>query len=82
MIVVLRTLSENFSEKSDAVPPPARPPAIDHSSDCVSNKESQGSGTTGPPSSKEPFSCLCTCSYSYVYIMYIVQLKPKIQYTF
>ncbi|TKS78631.1 Vacuolar protein sorting-associated protein 13A [Collichthys lucidus] len=51
MIVVLRTLSENFSEKSDAVPPPARPPAIDHSSDCVSNKESQGSGTTGPPSS-------------------------------
>uniref|UniRef100_A0A665TTY8 Vacuolar protein sorting 13 homolog A n=1 Tax=Echeneis naucrates TaxID=173247 RepID=A0A665TTY8_ECHNA len=39
MIVVLRTLSENLTEKSDA------------SSDSVSNKESQGSGTTGPPSS-------------------------------
>ncbi|XP_033475720.2 intermembrane lipid transfer protein VPS13A isoform X1 [Epinephelus lanceolatus] len=51
MTVVLRTLSENLSEKSDAVPPPAPPPISDHSSDSVSNKESQGSGTTGPASS-------------------------------
>lgn len=51
MTVVLRTLSENLSEKSDAVPPPAPPPIADHSSDSVSNKESQGSGTTGPASS-------------------------------
>ncbi|XP_060894887.1 vacuolar protein sorting-associated protein 13A isoform X2 [Labrus mixtus] len=51
MTVVLRTLSENLSEKSDAVP--ALPPVhtTDHSSDSVSNKESQGSGTTGPASS-------------------------------
>uniref|UniRef100_A0A671VJ10 Vacuolar protein sorting 13 homolog A n=1 Tax=Sparus aurata TaxID=8175 RepID=A0A671VJ10_SPAAU len=42
MIVVLRTLSENLSEKSDADPPPARPPTTDPSSDSVSNKESQG----------------------------------------
>lgn len=53
MTVVLRTLSENLSEKSDAVPPPARLPTTDPSSDSVSNKESQGSGTTGPASSKE-----------------------------
>ncbi|XP_029366133.1 intermembrane lipid transfer protein VPS13A isoform X2 [Echeneis naucrates] len=51
MIVVLRTLSENLTEKSDAVPPPASLPITDQSSDSVSNKESQGSGTTGPPSS-------------------------------
>ncbi|XP_028269802.1 intermembrane lipid transfer protein VPS13A isoform X2 [Parambassis ranga] len=51
MIVVLRTLSENLSEKSDAVQPPATLPSTDHSSDSVSNKESQGSGTTGPASS-------------------------------
>ncbi|XP_056231457.1 vacuolar protein sorting-associated protein 13A isoform X2 [Seriola aureovittata] len=51
MIVVLRTLSENLSEKSDAVPPPASLPTTEPSSDSVSNKESQGSGTTGPPSS-------------------------------
>ncbi|XP_071339167.1 intermembrane lipid transfer protein VPS13A isoform X1 [Trachinotus anak] len=51
MIVVLRTLSENLSEKSDAVPPPAPLPTTDPSSDSVSNKESQGSGTTGPASS-------------------------------
>ncbi|XP_042276726.1 vacuolar protein sorting-associated protein 13A isoform X1 [Thunnus maccoyii] len=51
MTVVLRTLSENLSEKSDAVPPPAPPSTTDPSSDCVSNKESQGSGTTGPASS-------------------------------
>ncbi|XP_041793933.1 vacuolar protein sorting-associated protein 13A isoform X1 [Chelmon rostratus] len=51
MTVVLRTLSENLSEKSDTVPPPAHPPTTDPSSDSVSNKESQGSGTTGPPSS-------------------------------
>uniref|UniRef100_A0A3B4ZL95 Vacuolar protein sorting 13 homolog A n=1 Tax=Stegastes partitus TaxID=144197 RepID=A0A3B4ZL95_9TELE len=42
MIVVLRTLSENLSEKSDAVSPPAALPTTDHSSDSVSNKESQG----------------------------------------
>ena len=53
MTVVLRTLSENLSEKSDVVPLPAPPPTTDPSSDCVSNKESQGSGTTGPASSKE-----------------------------
>ncbi|XP_062274089.1 vacuolar protein sorting-associated protein 13A isoform X2 [Scomber scombrus] len=51
MTVVLRTLSENLSEKSDAVPLPVPPPTTDPSSDCVSNKESQGSGTTGPASS-------------------------------
>ncbi|XP_067376850.1 vacuolar protein sorting-associated protein 13A isoform X3 [Channa argus] len=51
MIVVLRTLSENLSEKADAVPPPAPPPTIDPSSDSGSNKGSQGSGTTGLPSS-------------------------------
>lgn len=47
MIVVLRTLSENLSEKSDVVQPPAALPSTDHSSDSVSNRESQGSGTTG-----------------------------------
>ncbi|XP_051279372.1 vacuolar protein sorting-associated protein 13A isoform X1 [Dicentrarchus labrax] len=51
MTVVLRTLSENLSEKSDAVPPPAHLPPTEPSSDSVSNKESQGSGTTGPASS-------------------------------
>ncbi|KAM6944423.1 intermembrane lipid transfer protein VPS13A isoform 1-T1 [Lycodopsis pacificus] len=51
MTVVLRTLSENLSESSDALPPPAPPPTTDRSSDSVSNKESQGSGTTGPASS-------------------------------
>lgn len=56
MTVVLRTLSENLSEKSDAVPPPALPPTTDPSSDSVS-KESQGSGTTGPTSSTH------LCSY-------------------
>lgn len=52
MIIVLRTLNENLSEKSDAGPPPAALPATDPSSDSVSNKDSQESGTTGPPSSK------------------------------
>ncbi|KAM7018715.1 intermembrane lipid transfer protein VPS13A isoform 2-T2 [Tautogolabrus adspersus] len=51
MTVVLRTLSENLSEKSDAVPALPPVPTTDHSSDSVSNKESQGSGTTGPASS-------------------------------
>ncbi|XP_028433878.1 intermembrane lipid transfer protein VPS13A isoform X2 [Perca flavescens] len=51
MTVVLRTLSENLSEKSDAVPPPASPITTNNYSDSVSNKESQGSGTTGPASS-------------------------------
>ncbi|XP_041643525.1 vacuolar protein sorting-associated protein 13A isoform X2 [Cheilinus undulatus] len=51
MTVVLRTLSENLSEKSDAVPAAPPVPTTDHSSDSVSNKESQGSGTTGPASS-------------------------------
>ncbi|XP_070690657.1 intermembrane lipid transfer protein VPS13A [Pempheris klunzingeri] len=51
MTVVLRTLSENLSEKSDAVPPPARPPTTEPTSDTESNKESQGSGTSGPASS-------------------------------
>ncbi|XP_033946667.1 intermembrane lipid transfer protein VPS13A [Pseudochaenichthys georgianus] len=52
MTVVLKTLSENLTEKSDAVPPPALPsPSTDLSSDTVSNKESMGSGTTGPASS-------------------------------
>uniref|UniRef100_A0A3Q3WPE0 Uncharacterized protein n=1 Tax=Mola mola TaxID=94237 RepID=A0A3Q3WPE0_MOLML len=40
MTVVLRTLSENLSEKSDAVSPPALPPTTHPSSDF--NKESQG----------------------------------------
>ncbi|XP_068616831.1 intermembrane lipid transfer protein VPS13A [Brachionichthys hirsutus] len=43
MTVVLRTLSENLSEKSEAAPPPTCPPTTDVS-DSVSNKESQGSG--------------------------------------
>ncbi|XP_017269300.1 vacuolar protein sorting-associated protein 13A isoform X2 [Kryptolebias marmoratus] len=51
MIVVLRTLSENLSEKSDAVQPPATLPVPDRSSDCASNKESQDSGASGPASS-------------------------------
>uniref|UniRef100_A0A8C5DE59 Vacuolar protein sorting 13 homolog A n=1 Tax=Gouania willdenowi TaxID=441366 RepID=A0A8C5DE59_GOUWI len=51
MIVVLRTLGENLSEKSDAVPPPPAPTATDRSSESASHKESQESGTTGPPSS-------------------------------
>uniref|UniRef100_A0A3Q4HB17 Vacuolar protein sorting 13 homolog A n=1 Tax=Neolamprologus brichardi TaxID=32507 RepID=A0A3Q4HB17_NEOBR len=50
MIIVLRTLNENLSEKSDAGPPPAALPATDPSSDSVSNKDSQESGATGPPS--------------------------------
>lgn len=50
MTVVLRTLSENLSEKSDTVPPPALPSTTAASSDSVSNKDSQGS--TGPASSK------------------------------
>ncbi|XP_035999665.1 vacuolar protein sorting-associated protein 13A isoform X1 [Fundulus heteroclitus] len=50
MIVVLRTLGENLSEKSEAVQPAAVLPTADPSSDSVSNKESQGSGTTGPAS--------------------------------
>lgn len=58
MIVVLRTLSENLSEKSDAVQPPATLPTTDHSSDSVSNKESQGSGTTGPASSKDLYDMM------------------------
>ncbi|KAM3868440.1 intermembrane lipid transfer protein VPS13A [Diretmus argenteus] len=51
MTVVLRTLTENLSETSDAVPLPAPAPTPDPSSDSTSNKESQGSGTTGPTSS-------------------------------
>ncbi|XP_051807014.1 vacuolar protein sorting-associated protein 13A isoform X1 [Acanthochromis polyacanthus] len=51
MIVVLRTLSENLSEKSDDVPPPAALAPTDRSSDSVSNKESQDSGTNGPTNS-------------------------------
>ncbi|XP_072243962.1 intermembrane lipid transfer protein VPS13A isoform X3 [Leuresthes tenuis] len=50
MIVVLRTLCENLSEKSDAVPTPAAQPPADRSSDSVSNKESQDSAS-GPASS-------------------------------
>ncbi|XP_068165987.1 intermembrane lipid transfer protein VPS13A [Antennarius striatus] len=49
MTVVLRTLNENLSEKSEAVPSP--PPPTTDVSDSISNKESQGSGTTGPASS-------------------------------
>uniref|UniRef100_A0A672HME5 Vacuolar protein sorting 13 homolog A n=1 Tax=Salarias fasciatus TaxID=181472 RepID=A0A672HME5_SALFA len=40
MTVVLRTLSENLSEKSDAVPPPAELPSTDQSSDSASHKDS------------------------------------------
>lgn len=43
MTVVLRTLNENLSEKSDALQPTTEP-----SSESVSNKVSQGSGTTVP----------------------------------
>lgn len=43
MIVVLRTLGENLSEKSDAVPPLP---------DLPSAKESQNSGASGSDSSK------------------------------
>ncbi|KAF7652944.1 hypothetical protein LDENG_00089730 [Lucifuga dentata] len=54
MTVVLKTLNENLSEMSDAVPPPpALPPTTDLTSDSVSTKESQGSGTTGPASSNK-----------------------------
>uniref|UniRef100_A0A673CJN2 Vacuolar protein sorting 13 homolog A n=1 Tax=Sphaeramia orbicularis TaxID=375764 RepID=A0A673CJN2_9TELE len=42
MTVVLRTLSENLSEKSDMMPPPAPPTTTDPGADSVSNKESQG----------------------------------------
>lgn len=52
MIVVLRTLSENLSEKSEAVPLPAPPSTTDPSFDSGSNKGSQGSGTTGPANSE------------------------------
>ncbi|KAM4616365.1 intermembrane lipid transfer protein VPS13A [Polymixia lowei] len=48
LTVVLRTLSENLSETSDAVPPPAPPRVTDPSSDIASDKQSQGSGATGP----------------------------------
>ncbi|XP_053725885.1 vacuolar protein sorting-associated protein 13A isoform X1 [Synchiropus splendidus] len=50
LTVVLRTLSENLSEKSDDLVPVSPQPVVDPS-DTVSNKESQGSGTTGPASS-------------------------------
>lgn len=50
MTVVLRILSENLSEKSDAVTPPALPSITTVSSDSVSNKDSQGSA--GPASGK------------------------------
>uniref|UniRef100_A0A3Q2QLT1 Vacuolar protein sorting 13 homolog A n=1 Tax=Fundulus heteroclitus TaxID=8078 RepID=A0A3Q2QLT1_FUNHE len=45
MIVVLRTLGENLSEKSEAVQPAAVLPTADPSSDSVSNKESQAGNT-------------------------------------
>ncbi|XP_037536948.1 vacuolar protein sorting-associated protein 13A [Nematolebias whitei] len=51
MIVVLRTLSENLSEKSEAVQPPATLSIRDRSSDSASNKDFQNSGTSGPASS-------------------------------
>uniref|UniRef100_A0A665TGP5 Vacuolar protein sorting 13 homolog A n=1 Tax=Echeneis naucrates TaxID=173247 RepID=A0A665TGP5_ECHNA len=38
MIVVLRTLSENLTEKSDAVPPPASLPITDHVLCCHNSK--------------------------------------------
>lgn len=57
MTVVLRTLSENLSEKSDAVPRPALPSTTAASSDSVSNKDSQGSA--GPASSKNLFVLVC-----------------------
>uniref|UniRef100_A0A3B3URY5 Vacuolar protein sorting 13 homolog A n=1 Tax=Poecilia latipinna TaxID=48699 RepID=A0A3B3URY5_9TELE len=43
--VSFKTLSENLSEKSEAVQPPAVLPTPDHSSDSVSNKESQAGNT-------------------------------------
>lgn len=60
MTVVLRTLSENLSEKSDTVPPPALPSTTAASSDSVSNKDSQG--FTGPASSK--YMLLLCCLYA------------------
>ncbi|XP_026177375.1 intermembrane lipid transfer protein VPS13A isoform X2 [Mastacembelus armatus] len=51
MTVVLRTLSENLSEKSDTAPLPVTSSTTEPSSDSASIKESQGSGTTGPASS-------------------------------
>ena len=74
MIVVLRTLSENLSEKSDADPPPARPPTTDPSSDSVSNKESQGSGTTGPASSKGLWLCL----FALLHVVLNIRIRHKI----
>ncbi|CAN9513170.1 unnamed protein product [Ophioblennius macclurei] len=51
MTVALRTLSENLSEKTDAVPPSTELPSTDQSSDSESHKDSPSSGTTGPSSS-------------------------------
>lgn len=63
--MVLRTLSENLSEKSDAVPPPGRP-SCDHSADSESSKGSQGPGTSGTVSSKRLWlSLLCMKGFKY-----------------
>ena len=57
MTVVLRTLSENLSEKSDAVPPPAPPSTTAASSDSLSNRDSQGSA--GPASNNNLLVLVC-----------------------
>lgn len=64
--MVLRTLSENLSEKSDAVPPPAARPSCDNSADSESSKGSQGPGTSGTVSSKRLWlSLLCMKGFKY-----------------
>lgn len=64
MIVILRTLSENLSEKSEVVQTPATLPIPDRASDSASNKESQDSGASGPASSKWMWS------HTFKYIVY------------
>lgn len=53
MTVLLRTLNENLSEKSDAVQPAAHP-GRDQSLDSEGSKDSQGPGSAGTGSSKHP----------------------------
>lgn len=51
MTVVLRTLSENLSEKSDAIQSAAQP-SRDQSTDSETGKESQGPGSAAAGSGK------------------------------
>lgn len=53
MTVLLRTLNENLSEKSDAVQPAAHP-GRDQSLDSETSRESRSPGSAGTGSSKYP----------------------------